>query len=1283
MSEEHRNYRERRIQTRYPVDLHAKVRGRNQSPTNCRVRNICNGGVLLEAGGGAPELPFQPNEHVDLYFDLPDAQSMDPVQAVIEVVHRVDQGVGARFIRLVGDGRARLVRFISEAAAAHRGDADEELDPSRARARDILQDVGRKHLGGLLDSLLETLVEELWRHSEHAGSDSERTRFTGEIGMLARAIQDESVPNRLLEELLEALRKLGTGAPGESSESPETSADSTEELQLVDQDEFEIWLAKSQLANRLEQELHEPLDSLRNQVAALFQGTFLPMEPLALADAIEQILRDIGVGLQLQRLSMEIVANHLSRNLGSFYREVLWAWSKAGLSAFEPGADGSVAAAPAPSADATGPEVQAGTSDSMLPSEPTEAVPTPDPGVSGAAPQAATGRPSRARAAQTGAQTPAHPEKGPASLAQKREARLFAGWRRIADLLASLPADHQVPEPDANRPLKEVVAQWLATAEAKNHHPDRQPVMSPQVEERVELTDRLLAHMLADPSTPQRLRSLIKPLTTRFLSMAVTGPEAVADANRPLVNLMNRLEHLLLFLLNEEGDDLGLQAAVERVIDKLVSSDNRDLETLTGLSQQLGDLETRAGREYQGNVSSWVDVCESRERARLAREQVRQRLNTAFSGKRIHKVVDELLESGWRSLLESVCAGVGTEGPRWRKAWQRLMALHRMTAGQEASDTERESDLDSLIADLRESLTYIGTDPIVCDELLRRIETAVRRVRASMDREDDYLLFCPLAPEPDSEPDQVPPGLPTADWEKGLEQVDALPLGALIWMRLKDAKKALRLIWRNEDGSRLAVTDTMGKRMKVLRRYRLAEAFARGQARAQKPTAKRMVTRAADAALSDMQQGLSYHEAHDPLTGLSTQRHLVGSLTQLLVKEADSRNRHALCLLELDRYDTLTGAYGYKVGDRMLREVARLLEGVMSDALCMAYLGGSRFGLLTSIMDRDHATEIGESIRAGLTSMPFDLQGKPFRVTGSLGIAILTDDTRSPDKLLSGASVACLAAQREGGDRVIVFSKDNEIIARQVDHMRGWAQAEDVLQKGRRRLRYQRIVPLDTTAELSPHCEILLSVYDEDGVPLSLQSFIAAAEAFNMMREVDRQVIDEVFEWIYAHPEKVRSVGGIAINLSGQSLGDPGLVGYIRRGLDRFRIPVEMVSFEVTETAAIVNLDQAANMLEGIKALGCRIALDDFGAGMSSYSYLKNLPVDFVKIDGSFVKDILVSPDDRQIVKSFNEIAHFMGKKTIAEYVENQEIMELLRDIGVDYAQGYAIEKPQFIDEMN
>lgn len=1286
MSEQHRNYRERRIQTRYPVDLHAKVRGRNQLPTNCRVRNICNGGVLIETGSNESELPFQAGEHVDLNFDLPDTQSMDPVQAVVEVLHRVDRGIGGRFVRLVGDGRARLARFVSETAAAVRSETAGDLSPVRQRASEVLEEVGNQRLGGLLDSLLETLVEELWSHSERAGSDSERARFSGEIGVLARAVQDETIPHRLREKLLDSMRQLGRseGKHPRAGQPGDLPAEGANGLQLVDQDEFEIWLAKSELANRLEQELREPLEALRTQTAALFHDTESPMEPQVLADIIEQALSEAGIGLPLQRLALQIATKHLARNLGSFYRELLRAWIAAGLSELEgEGAPAEPGQAVGGSPAGVAAQAGAGGMSAGVAAPGDEAAASAVAGAATAYQEAA----ARLQYAQTAGLMANLLSGYPPAAGGGRRARQFAGGRRIADLLADLPTDFQIPESDPGRPLRDLVTQWLQVAESKKKKdgapPEQPAVMSPQVEERVDVADRLLSHMLRDPSTPQRLKSLIKELTTRFLSMAVTEPGAVADTHQPLVSLINRLENLALYLSGEDGNDRWLHQEFEDAVQRLASSDGRDEQALTDLSKQVGDMESRARREYQENISNWVIVCESKERGRLAREEVRERLNAAFAGQRMNRVTHELLQVGWKSLLELLCANAGIESLRWRKHWSLLLDLHRLTGGEGPSDVgEFVRDLDTLIQEASGALIYVGIDPVVGDELLQRVEGAVRRVRARMDREDDYLVFRSLPPDKENEPETIPSGVSGADWANGVAQVDELPLGALIWMQTKEGRKALRLIWRNDDGSRLALTDTMGKKVKILRRHRLVAAFIRGLAESQAPTGKQVVTRAADATLSEMQERLKYHETHDPLTGLANQRRLVGSLTQLLLAEGRRKSASALCFLELDRYDTLTGTFGYSVGERMLTAVAKLLEGVVPDAVCLAYMGGSRFGLLMPAQDSDHASEVGESIRAGLTAMPFDLQGKPFRISGSLGIAMLTGDSSSPEKIVSVASVACLAAQREGGDRVVLFREDNEIITRQLEHMRGWAQAEDVIKAGRRKLRYQRIVPLDPASDLSPHCEILLSVYDEQGVPLPLQSFIAAAEAFNMMREVDRQVIDEAFKWVHGHPDKVREVGGVAINLSGQSLSDPGLLGYIRSGLERWHIPVELISFEVTETAAIVNLDQAALILEDIKSLGCRIALDDFGAGMSSYSYLKRLPVDYVKIDGSFVKDILVSPHDREIVKSFNEIAHFMGKRTIAEYVENQEILELLRDIGVDYAQGYAIEKPQFIDEL-
>jgi EAL domain-containing protein (putative c-di-GMP-specific phosphodiesterase class I) len=264
----------------------------------------------------------------------------------------------------------------------------------------------------------------------------------------------------------------------------------------------------------------------------------------------------------------------------------------------------------------------------------------------------------------------------------------------------------------------------------------------------------------------------------------------------------------------------------------------------------------------------------------------------------------------------------------------------------------------------------------------------------------------------------------------------------------------------------------------------------------------------------------------------------------------------------------------------------------------------------------------------------------------------------------------------------VLFRKDDDLIVRKQERMQWLIKTEEALKAERIRLRGQLIKPIDPEAGFSPHYEVLLSVFDEQGAPLNLGEFIATAEAFNRMSEVDRLVIRKALQWVRDNTRQARAMGGIAINLSGQSMADAGLVAFIRQQMSDFKIPSELVSFEVTETSAIASLDQAVAIIEEFKAMGCHMAIDDFGTGMSSYTYLKQLPVDYLKIDGSFIKDMLNNPRDQAIVKSVNEIAHFMGMRTIAEYVENLEILDRLGEIGVDYAQGYALEKPRFLDEI-
>jgi EAL domain-containing protein (putative c-di-GMP-specific phosphodiesterase class I) len=284
--------------------------------------------------------------------------------------------------------------------------------------------------------------------------------------------------------------------------------------------------------------------------------------------------------------------------------------------------------------------------------------------------------------------------------------------------------------------------------------------------------------------------------------------------------------------------------------------------------------------------------------------------------------------------------------------------------------------------------------------------------------------------------------------------------------------------------------------------------------------------------------------------------------------------------------------------------------------------------------------------------------------------------------VLSAAEAACAAAKESGRNQIAVYREDDNLVARRKSWMQSIVQLHEALDSDRIRLRCQRIAPLFPDGEKRGHYEVLLGVVGPDGAEVPLGPFISAAENFNRMGIVDQAVVRRTLTWMTQHRAVLESVGGFAINLSGDSLNNPQLVDFIAQAFKETGADPTKICFEVTESLAIASLDRATELIHRIKSLGCRFALDDFGSGMASYSYLKKLPVDWVKIDGTFIKDLAHSESDFAVVKSINEISHFLGKETIAEYVENETIAERLRRIGVDYAQGYGIEKPRYLNDL-
>ncbi|TCS36804.1 PAS domain S-box-containing protein/diguanylate cyclase (GGDEF)-like protein [Paucimonas lemoignei] len=423
----------------------------------------------------------------------------------------------------------------------------------------------------------------------------------------------------------------------------------------------------------------------------------------------------------------------------------------------------------------------------------------------------------------------------------------------------------------------------------------------------------------------------------------------------------------------------------------------------------------------------------------------------------------------------------------------------------------------------------------------------------------------------------------------------------------------------------------------------------------------------------DMARQLSWQASHDALTSLVNRREFERRLETLIHSAHEQDRQHALLYMDLDQFKVVNDTCGHGAGDELLRQLSAVLNTRIRSADTLARLGGDEFGVLLADCPLNKAMEVAEALRESVADFRFAWQDKIFAIGVSIGVVPIVGQRENNTDVMGVADAACYAAKDKGRNQVQASPNTRELTQRRGEML--WvSRINSALEQNRFLLHYQRIVPVHGDDD-GLHFEALLRMRDQDGNLVSPMSFIPAAERYNLMRGLDRRVVTLAFE-------ECRKLGSmpsimISINLSGDSLSDPTLLDFLKRQFAEFGVDPRGICFEVTETAAIANLELANILIRELKAMGCRFSLDDFGSGLSSFGYLKNLPVNYLKIDGSFVRDMARDPTDAAMVVAINNIGHVMGIKTIAEWVENQETLDALRSIGVDYAQGYLLGRPQ------
>ena len=519
-----------------------------------------------------------------------------------------------------------------------------------------------------------------------------------------------------------------------------------------------------------------------------------------------------------------------------------------------------------------------------------------------------------------------------------------------------------------------------------------------------------------------------------------------------------------------------------------------------------------------------------------------------------------------------------------------------------------------------------------------------------------------------------------------VNRVEQLEKDSWLTYRAKDGqKKRMQLAWISQEKDRFIFVNDRGQKVADLSAIKLARQLSRGVQPPAPADKLSVVDKSMYHTLEHVQKTLSFTRNHDSLTKLINRETLLDQMGRALRHAMLRQAQHAVLFINIDQFSLVNDVYDRVVGDQVLLEFAKLLAQLHGKKYSSARIKGDEFGVLLLDRSMEQALQVAEKIRTDIADSSVDIEGESVSFTVSIGVAPILEHSSDVEDILEQARTAMHLAKEHGRNQVNAYREEQADAGKyREEKSRTRQDLEKALATDRFVLQAQPIVQsaVDGSGETTLHFELLLGLSNKDGSLSSPSEFINSAERYGFMSLVDRWVVREAFSWISELMDAQKVVPHLAINLSGSSVTDDAFMDYLLEQISEFGVGTNRLCFEITETGTISNLVKAADFVRAFRNIGCKFSIDDFGTGLASHNYLRELPVDYVKIDGVFVTGIHKNRNDYAMARSINDLAHFLGQETIAESVENDEVVEKLREIGVDYLQGWGIGMPKILTEV-
>jgi len=801
----------------------------------------------------------------------------------------------------------------------------------------------------------------------------------------------------------------------------------------------------------------------------------------------------------------------------------------------------------------------------------------------------------------------------------------------------------------------------------------------------LDMVDNLFGTIKSQLDVSADVKPALGNLQIPLAKLALLDPRFFVDHSHSARNVVDKLSRLAS---SANFPNKALESRINTIVDDIICDYENDDSVFDTALEKIEKLLTQQERALARNIDRVVRTQEGQQKLADARSEVSKMISARVSPPTTPKVLQDLIDCGWRDLLVLTHVKDGPNSAAWAEQIRTLDLLCLWL--KERQDGAIDDDLN--VQRSMEAEPFIG---LIGQQISSALPTNIAHEEVLEELRDVLAgnIEIEIAPVTQEQAHSVPE---PADIRARIEDLPRLrrwinrveQLEQNSWLSYLDKsgrKKRMQLAWHSPQRDRYIFVDEKGQKVVDLSAIQLARQLSRGVQPLAPADRLSVVDQTMYHTLEHVQKSLSFARNHDSLTKLINRDTFYDQMRRALRHSQLKHAQHALLYINIDQFKLVNEVYDRISGDQVLLEFAKLLAQLHGKKSSSARVEADEFAVL--LLDRSiaDAMQIAENIRSDIEASSMDIDGESVSFTVSIGVAAILEYSPDVEEIVGAARSAMRHAKQQGSNRVVQFEEaQSRVRDYKIEKTRKRQDLENALASDRFILRAQPILQtaVSDRANATLHYELLLGLLNKDGSLSSPMEFIRSAERYGFMTLVDRWVVREAFTWISQLMDEQKVVPHLAINLSGASVTDDSFMEYLLEQISEFGVGTSRLCFEITETGTISNLVKAADFVRSFRNLGCKFSIDDFGTGLASHNYLRELPVDYVKIDGSFVTGIAKNRSDYAMARSINDLAHFLGQETIAESVESDAIIVKLKEIGVDYLQGWGVGRPKPLVEV-